>query len=416
MMADEEVIHFVIVGHVDHGKSTLIGRLFYDTDSLPKEKILELKQASEELGREMEFAFLMDHLREERDQGITIDTAQAFFKTDQRKYVIIDTPGHVEFVKNMITGTSQAEAALLIVDAEEGIQEQTKRHSYILSLLGLEQVIVVINKMDLVGYKQSRYKKIKQNINEFLKSINIRPICHIPISASKGDNVAKKSMNMDWFTGSTILESLDSLKNKISSEKKPLLFPVQDVYKIGSKRVYVGKIEAGSVSVNQKIKILPEGQITHVKSIEKYREKPTKCLAGESIGITTQDPIFSDRGNILCTEKFEPTLTDKFKANLFWMSKKHLNTEEKIILKCATQEVYCKIEKIIKRMDSSTLEVIQENAQKLKNLEVGELIIKTDKPIALTSFKDVEELGRFVLVKNEDVCAGGIIIDTMDIL
>jgi len=276
----------------------------------------------------------------------------------------------------------------------------------------LEQVVVVVNKMDLIGYEENNYKKIKEDINAFLKSIKIEPIYYIPVSAAKGDNVAKKSTNMKWYTGPTILESLDSLKNKPASEKKPLLFPIQDVYKINSKRVYVGKIEAGTISENQKIKILPEGQITRIKSIEKYLEKPAKCSAGESIGITTQDPIFSDRGNVVCVEGFEPKLTDKFKANVFWMSKKPFKREEKITIKCATQEVYCKIEKIIKRMDSSTLEVIQEDAQKLKNLEVGELIIKTDKPIALTSFNEVEELGRFVFVKNEDVCAGGIIIDT----
>jgi len=192
-----DVLSFVIVGHVDHGKSTLIGRLLYDTDSLPPDKIEEIKKASAEAGRDTEFAFLLDHLEEERKQGITIDTTQVFFKTDKRRYVIIDAPGHVEFVKNMITGASQAEAAVLIIDVAEGVKEQTRRHSYMLSLLGLSQVIVVLNKMDLVDFSQERFGDVRKDAGGWLKSIDIEPIYYIPISAIKGDNITGKSKNMD---------------------------------------------------------------------------------------------------------------------------------------------------------------------------------------------------------------------------
>ncbi|GAI20377.1 unnamed protein product, partial [marine sediment metagenome] len=196
-----DVLSFVIVGHVDHGKSTLIGRLLYDTDSLPSDKIEEIKKVSAGQGKRTEFAYLLDHLEEERKQGITIDTTQVFFKTGKRHYVIIDAPGHVEFVKNMITGASQAEAAVLIVDVTEGVKEQTRRHSYMLSLLGLHQAVVVLNKMDLVDFSEERFNTIKKDVQKWLKSINIEPILDIPISAIKGDNIAKKSENMNWYTG-----------------------------------------------------------------------------------------------------------------------------------------------------------------------------------------------------------------------
>jgi len=405
-----EQLKFVIVGHIDHGKSTLIGRLFFDTDSLPPDKIEEVKKSSNELGREIEFSFLMDHLREEREQGITIDTAQTFFKTDKREYVIIDAPGHIEFVKNMITGASQAEAGVVIIDALEGVQEQTKRHSYILSMLGLEQVIVLVNKMDLVNYDEQVFDNIKSDMANFLNSINIEPQYYIPISAMKGDNVAKKSDKMPWYDGPTVLEALDSFENKVSSEKKSLIFPVQDIYKIDDKRIIVGRVEAGTIRVGDKIKILPTEYITSVKTIEKFlEENKTVALAGESIGITTSEPVFIERGYVICREGEEPKLTDTFFANIFWLSKTEFDINEKLTIRCATQEMSCKILKILKRMDSSSLDLIEENSKILKNLEVGEVIIKTKNPIAIKLFNDVPELGRFVFMRGADVCAGGII-------
>ncbi|MCK4353164.1 GTP-binding protein [candidate division WOR-3 bacterium] len=410
IIKEKENLKFVIVGHVDHGKSTLIGRLFFDTNSLPMDKIYEFQQASRELGKGLEFAFLMDHLQEEREQGITIDTTQAFFKTQKREYVIIDAPGHVEFIKNMITGASQAEAAILIVDINKGVQEQTKRHSYILGMLGLEQVIVVLNKMDLVNYNEKRFNQVKKELEKFLYSINIKDQFYIPISASKGDNVAKKSINMDWYKGLTILESLDFLKTKRPPENKPLIFPVQDVYKIDNKRIVVGRIETGVIKKGQLIKVLPAGQIIKVKSIEKFSEDVNESHPGESIGITIQDPIFLERGNIICEPGKELSLTDTFKANVFWMIKEDFKKDESITLRCATQEILCKVEKIEKRIDSSSLEVIEENSNKLKNLEVGKIVIKTERPIAIKTFNDIQELGRFVFVKGNDICAGGIIM------
>lgn len=404
-----DVLSFVIVGHVDHGKSTLIGRLLYDTDSLTPDKIEEIKKASEGQGKRTEFAYLLDHLEEERKQGITIDTTQVFFKTDKRRYVIIDAPGHVEFVKNMITGASQAEAAVLIVDAAEGVKEQTRRHSYMLSLLGLKQVIVVLNKMDMVDFSEERFNAVKNDVAEWLKSINIKPMEYIPISAIEGDNVAGKSENMSWYAGPTFLESMDTLQNKQLPEDKHLIFPIQDVYKIDEKRINVGRVESGVIKKDQEVKILPTGQVTKVKTIEKFLDNTDKAVASESIGMTTTDSVFLDRGNIVCTPGSEPVITDTISANIFWMTKHDFNRDLKLTLRCATQQTSCKIEKINKRINSSTLEVIEEDSDTIKNLEVAEVIIRPKKPVAIKDFNDVQELGRFVLVHDENICAGGII-------
>jgi sulfate adenylyltransferase large subunit len=404
-----DVLSFVIVGHVDHGKSTLIGRLLYDTGALPPDKIEEIKKASAGQGRRTEFAYLLDHLEEERKQGITIDTTQVFFTTPKRRYVIIDAPGHVEFVKNMITGASQAEAAVLIVDAEEGVKEQTKRHSYMLSMLGLKQVVVVMNKMDLVDYSQDRFNEVKVDLEKWLTSIDIKMDVVIPISAIDGDNITVNSDKMPWYSGRTFLASLDTLKNTLPPENKPLLFPIQDVYKIQDKRINVGRVEAGTIEVGQEIKIMPGGETTKVKTIEKFLEETTKAVASESIGMTTEDAAFLDRGDVVCASGNEPHITDSIEANMFWMSKRDFNNDTKLTMRCATQEISCKIEKIIKRINSSTLEIVGEDSDTVKNLEVAEVIIKTKKPIAIKNFNDVEELGRFVLVHDENICAGGII-------
>ena len=327
-----DVLSFVIVGHVDHGKSTLIGRLLYDTDSLPPDKIEEIKKASAGQGRRTEFAYLLDHLEEERKQGITIDTTQVFFKSPKRRYVIIDAPGHVEFVKNMITGASQAEAAVLIVDVAEGVKEQTRRHSYMLSLLGLKQVVVVMNKMDLVDFSQETFDSVKNDVTQWLKSIDIEPKLYIPISAIDGENVTVKSEKMNWYTGPTFLESLDTLQNQLLPEDKPLLFPIQDVYKIDEKRINAGRVEAGVLEKGTAIKILPGGQTTNVSTIEKFMEDPTRAVAGECIGMTTEDAVFLDRGNVVTLPESAPAMTDRVHASIFWMIKQDYTDKRKLII------------------------------------------------------------------------------------
>jgi len=418
----QENLKLVLVGHVDHGKSTLIGRLFYDTDSLPEGKIEEIKEVCEALGKELEFGYIMDNLSEERDQGITIDTAQKFFKTEKRQYTIIDAPGHVEFIKNMITGASQADAAILIVDAEEGVRQQTRRHAYILGMLGLGQVIVAVNKMDKIGYAKERFEEVKKEIQEFLKKINIQPSHIIPISAKEGDNVAEKTGNLSWFTGPTILAALDTLKIPESPKDKPLRYPIQDVYKFDEKRIAAGRIASGTLTTGQDIFILPGGEKTKIKNIEEWEsdkkdpfgpgkyKNPPASEAGKSTGATISDKLFLDRGNIITTPDKQPTITDKFRAHVFWLDKKPYTLGERVTFKCATQDVMCEIEGIERVIDSSTLEVLSEDAKEIKSREVADIVVKTSKPVVIENFNETPELGRFVFERSDTV-AGGIITE-----
>ncbi len=408
-MNSDNVLNFVIVGHIDHGKSTLIGRLLYETNSLQPDKIAEMEKMSSQQGSRTEFAYLLDHLEEERQQGITIDTTQVFFSTDKRRYVIIDAPGHIEFVKNMITGASQSEAAILIIDADEGVKEQTKRHSYMLSMLGLKQVVVVVNKMDMVGYDEERFTNVCQDADAFLNSIGIKVSMYIPISAINGDNITTRSENMPWYNELTFLECLDTLEASKLPEEMPLMLPVQDVYKVDSKRINAGRIEAGELKTGETVKIMPRGLTTKISSIEKFLAEPDSAAAGECIGFVTEDALFLDRGDIVCREGKEPIKTDTFNARVFWMSPQPFAAGERLSIRCATQQQKCSIEKISRRINSSNLEIIEENAQTLENLEVGEATIKTKKPLCIMDFNDVQEMGRFVLVKDDNIVAGGII-------
>jgi len=408
-VSGEEHLKFVIVGHVDHGKSTLIGRLLYDTDSLPDGKIEEIKQICESLGKDIEFGYVMDHLEEERDQGITIDTAQTFFNTEKRGYVIIDAPGHVEFIKNMITGASHAEAAVLIVDAKEGVKEQTKRHAYVLSMLGLDQVIVVVNKMDLVDYTKERFDRVKEELLTFLLKINIKPSYVIPISAKEGDFVAKRTPTMNWYKGPTVLEALDTFRVKESARDEPLRFVVQDVYRF-DKRIIVGRVESGVIRQGDKIKALPSGEETRVKTIEEYLKNVSEAVAEKSIGITTEDKLFIDRGGVIVHNDDLPIITNKIRANVFWMDNIPFKKGENIWFRCTTQEVACEIEKINKVIDSSTLELIGEDVEEIKNREVADITIRTERPVVVENFNRMQALGRFVLGR-DNTCAGGIITE-----
>jgi sulfate adenylyltransferase large subunit len=407
---ENEDLKFVIVGHVDHGKSTLIGRLLFDTKSLPASKLEEVERISKELGREVEFAFVMDHLQEERDQGITIDTAQTFFQTDRRDYVIIDAPGHKEFIKNMITGASQAEAAVLIVDAEEGVREQTRRHAYLLSMLGLEQVAVVINKMDRVGFARERFEEVSAATSRFLEALGIRAMHVIPISAKLGDNVAQRSGGMGFYDGPTVLEALDAFRVLPRPTEKPMRMPVQDVHKVGDKRMLLGRIESGTLRAGQEVVFLPSGSTSRVRTIEKFMEPPLESAsAGESVGVTLDDALFVERGEVACPPDSRARVTDTVQASVFWMSRQPMAAGEALKIKCATQEVPAKVHRIARRIDSSTLEVIDENASELQNNEIAELTVETKSPVAFETFYDVAELGRFVLVRGHDIVAGGII-------
>src|SRR6516162_2136173 len=318
-MSPTEQLKIVIVGHVDHGKSTFVGRLFNDTGSQPEGKHEQLQKVAERRGRPFDWANQMDALQSERDQNITIDTAQIWFHTKKRQYVIIDAPGHKEFLKNMVTGAANAEAALLLIDAHEGVQENSRRHGYLLNLLGIRQIAVLVNKMDLENYNESRFNQIEAEYRAWLKTVGVEPKLFIPIAAKHGDNIAALGPNTPWWRGPTVLEALDSFKVTDVPKDQPLRFPIQDIYRFDDRRILAGRVEAGSVKVGDKLVFSPTNKTSTVKTIEKWNA-PTRdsASAGESIGITLAEQIFVARGSVAAWESSAPNELSSFKARFFW--------------------------------------------------------------------------------------------------
>ncbi|MBC8286892.1 MAG: GTP-binding protein [Nitrospinae bacterium] len=404
------LLRLVIVGHVDHGKSTLVGRLLSDTGSLPDGKLDLIHDICKQQGKEFEFAFLLDALEEEQEQGITIDTSQIFFHTAQRKYVIIDAPGHKEFLKNMVTGAADAEAALLLIDANEGVQEQSRRHGYILKLLGLTQVAVVINKMDLKDYDEQVYNNIRSEYTAFLDSLGIEAREFIPVSAKLGVNIASLKDEMPWYKGPTVLTMLDQFEKKPPLDHLPFRFPVQDVYKFDERRIIAGRLESGKLKTGDRVIFSPSNKQAVVKSIEAWSvpEKPTQATASESTGFTLDEQIFVERGDVCTLMDQLPIVSTTFDANVFWMGKNNLEKGRKFTIKLNTQEEECEVVEFKKAIDASTLETLSNQDYIAKN-DVAELTLKTRSPVAFDLFGTIANTGRFVLVDEYDVCGGGII-------
>ena len=405
-----EQLKIVIVGHVDHGKSTFVGRLFHDTGKLPEGKLEELQAAARRRGAPFEWANLMDGLQAERDQNITIDTAQIWFRTARRQYVIIDAPGHKEFIKNMVTGAASAEAALLVVDANEGIQEQSRRHGYLLHLLGIRQLAVLVNKMDLRNYSQERFDDIVSQFRPFLQSVGLEPRAFVPMAAKSGDNIASSSPNMPWWKGPTVLETLDDFQVGRPPANQPLRFPVQDVYRFDERRILAGRVESGTLRVGDRLVFSPTSKVSVVKSIERWNAPAAELAqAGESIGITLTDQIFVARGAVAALESDPPYELAKFSARVFWLGRTPLAKGRPYKLKLATQEVECEIESVRKIIDSSTLETVARPDEFVGRNEVAELTLHTRRPVAFDIHGEVAATGRFVIVDGLEVCGGGII-------
>lgn len=409
-MERSDTLRIVIVGHVDHGKSTLIGRLFFDTGSLPEERYREIERTCREQGREFEFAYLMDALEEEREHNITIDTAQTFFRTEKRPYVIIDAPGHKEFLKNMVTGAASADAAILLVDGAEGVREQTRRHAYILSLLGLRQVAVAVNKMDRVGYTVERFREVEEEIRRFLRSVGIVPSSVVPISAREGDNIAVRSARMDWYTGPTLLAGLDAFLPAREAAGIPLRFPVQDVYVWDRKRIYAGRVESGEVTPGARVRFTPSGKESRVRSVEKWnRPSLPGAVAGECVGVTLEDELFLERGEVMGGEDEVPAAAREVTASLFWLGNEPLRVNHRYLLKLATSETEVVLSAIPERLNSSTLEVIGRFADAVENLEVATVTFVASRPFAADTFEANPRLGRFVISDGGFVAGGGIV-------
>ena len=405
-------LNIVIVGHVDHGKSTLLGRLYADTGSLPDGKLEKVQAICRQQGKEFEYAFLFDAFLEEQEQGITIDTARTFFIWKGRQYIIIDAPGHKEFLKNMISGAARAEAALLLIDALEGVKEQSKKHGYLLSLLGVRQFAVVVNKMDLVGYRQDVFDGIEKEYREFLGQFKAVPERIIPVSAKMGDNIANRSDKMPWYTGPTVLDTLSLFKKEQPRSQQPLRLPVQDVYKFDARRIIAGRITAGTLKVGDHLVFSPSNKRANISSIEAFNVDPplTESHAGQSVGITLDEQIFVERGEIATHQEALPLVSTAFRANLFWLGKRPLERGRKYILRVATKEVDCEVSAIHRIIDTMDLAQQQGSATVNKN-QVAELTLRTKAPVAFDLSASFEATGRFVLVDEYDIAGGGIVTE-----
>ncbi len=400
----------VIVGHVDHGKSTLIGRLLYDTNSLPEGKLEEIEAVCKRRGSEMEWSFVLDAFQAERDQAVTIDTTQIYFSTAARNYVIIDAPGHREFLKNMISGAAQADAAILVVDATEGVREQTKRHAYMLHLLGIRQVSVVINKMDKVKYDPEIFEKVSQESVEYLKSLGLQPAHIIPISAREGDMLSERGSHMDWYKGKTLLEAFDAFEVSAPSLARSLRFPVQDVYRYDEKRILVGRIETGILRKGDTLFFSPTNEKAVVTSIESWPEKEDKVQvnAGESVGITLDEKIFVERGHLASHEKNLPMLSNVFRANIFWLAHDPLKVGNTYRVRCGTSEVSVTVQSIDVIVNTDNLEKSDLCADVPRNA-VAEVTLRAREMLPIDSYEDNFRMGRIVLYDGYDVVGGGLI-------
>lgn len=414
----KEDMNIVIVGHVDHGKSTLMGRLLADTDSLPEGKLEQVKETCRRNSKPFEYAFLLDALKDEQSQGITIDTARCFFKTKKRDYIILDAPGHIEFLKNMITGASRAEAALLMIDAKEGVQENSRRHAYMLSMLGIRQIAVVINKMDLVDYDEQVFERVKAEYLEFLEQLNITPKFVLPVSSFMGENIVKRSDKMPWYKGMCILEVLDEFECERDADKKPFRMPVQDVYKFtrngDDRRIVAGTIETGKIRAGQEVVFYPSGKKSHVKNIEVFHADPIEeGLPTMAIGFTMVEQIYITRGELMCIAgEAAPKTGSRIAANVFWLGKKEFAPGKVYYLKIGAEKVKMELESIRGVINSSNLSSTGENAAVGRN-EVAEVILRTDKPIAFDTVEEIAGTSRFVIVDNYEIAGGGIITEAL---
>ncbi|SNB66692.1 adenylylsulfate kinase /sulfate adenylyltransferase subunit 1 [Arboricoccus pini] len=402
-------LKIVIVGHVDHGKSTLVGRLVHDTGSLPEGKLEAIKAMSERRGMPFEWAFLMDAIQAERDQGITIDTTQIRFRTKKRPYVIIDAPGHKEFLKNMITGAASSEAALLLIDAHEGVQEQSRRHGYLLNLLGISQVVVLVNKMDLVDYSADRFGEVAKAYRTYLQELGVKPVSIIPISAREGDNIVSHSDAMPWYQGPSVIEALDRFEKIDVPTGRPLRLPVQDVYKFDHRRIIAGRIESGRLRLGDEVVFSPSNKTARIKTIEAWHvpAQPSEATPGQSIGVTLDEQIFVERGEVMSHVADAPIESAVFKAKLFWLGHNPLVVGKTYGLKLGTLESPVTVEAITRAIDTDTLASV--TADRIERNGAGEVVLRAKRMLALDEYEKSPATGRFVLIEDYLPVGGGLV-------
>ncbi|HKW54628.1 MAG TPA: adenylyl-sulfate kinase [Stellaceae bacterium] len=404
-MSEDRTLPIVIVGHVDHGKSTLIGRLLHDTGSLPEGKVAALQEASRKRGMPFEWSFVMDALKVERDQGITIDTTRMRFKSERRDYVIIDAPGHAEFLKNMLTGAAAAEAAILVVDVIEGLSEQTRRHAFLLQLLGIREIVVAVNKMDRCGWTKEPFAAVSQTVADYLAGLDLAPSAIIPISARNGDMIAHRSVPPSWYDGPTVLQALDALHGAPSEVDRPLRLPVQDVYKFDDRRIVVGRIESGRLRVGDRLRFSPGGRSARIASIESWNAQAAVTAgAGQSVGLTLDEDIFVERGQVASAPEAVPLVARRLKLRLFYFGHAPLQAGDTVKLQIGLAEQAATVEAIDSVVDIG--DFTHRRAAAVGRNDIADIVVRCCAPLAVEAAADGRHLGRGILRRGYQLVAG----------
>lgn len=422
MAKEKPHLNVVFVGHVDHGKSTTVGRLFYDAGVIDEQAMRKLKEKAEELGKGgFEFAFVMDNLKEERERGVTIDLSHKKFVGQKYEFTIIDAPGHKDFIKNMITGASQADAAFLVVAANDGIMAQTREHMFLCRTLNVQQMNIVINKMDMVGYTEKRFNEVKEEVTKLLKTVGYKPdqIQFIPVSSLMGDNVVKKSTNMPWYTGPTIAEQLDLLKEPEKPISLPLRLPIQDVFNItGVGVVPVGRVETGVMKIGDKVTVVPAREGTgvsgDVKTIEMHHEQITEAVPGDNIGFSVRGISKKDiaRGDVLGKSDNVPPIVTEFTAQIVVLNHPSVLTVGYTpVFHIHTAQVACQFVELVKKLDPASGQTLEENPQMLRNGDAAIVKLKPTKPLVIERNKDIPQMSRFAIRDAGSTVAAGMCIE-----
>ncbi len=402
-MADNPHINLVFIGHVDHGKSTTIGRLLWDTENLPKEEMRKLEEAAEEAGKEsFNFAFAMDSLEEERERGVTIDLAHQKFDTDKYNFTIIDAPGHRDFIKNMITGASQADAGVLVVAADDGIQPQTKEHAYLAKTLGIDQLVVAVNKMDLADYGEDGYNSVKEEVSQLIQGVGYNPdnIHFVPISSFEGENITENT-EMDWYDGPALVDALDDFEEPEKAIDLPLRVPIQDVYSIsGIGAVTVGRVETGEINPGDDITFEPAGVGGEVKTIEMHHEEVDAAEPGDNIGWNTRGVGKDDvkKGDVAGTSDNPPTVAESFEAQVIVLNHPNVISEGYTpVFHVNTAQVSCTFTDLKKTMNPQTGETIEEDPDYIKQGQAAVVEITPQQPLVIEENDDIPQLARFAI-------------------
>ena len=417
-MAEKPHLNLVTIGHIDHGKSTLVGRMLFDSGAIREDQLRKLKEIAKEKGKEtFEFAFVMDIAKEERERGVTIDIMHRRFDTKKYYFTIIDCPGHRDFVKNMITGTSEADGAVLVVSAKEGVQEQTKEHAYLAKVLGVPQMIVAINKMDTVNYDEKRFKEVKQEVEKLLSGIGYKvgDMQFVPVSAYNGDNVVKKSDKMPWYNGPTIMDALDMFNVPERPIDKPMRLPVQDVYSItGVGTVPVGRVETGTLKKGDKVVFMPSNVTGEVKSIEMHHEEYQEAKPGDNIGFNVRgvnkDQI--KRGDVVSKPETAPKPVKEFTAQIIVLNHPSVISKGYTpVFHLHTAQIPCRIVEIVEKKDPKTGQTVEKNPDFIKTGDAAVVKIKPLKPVVVEKYTDYPALGRFAIRDMGTTVAAGIVLD-----